>query len=76
METTEKGAARRLMKPSGMITEDHGAMANMPQGVVMKEYPKPAYGDLMGYKDNIQGIDERMRHDSDKMGKYQSRELY
>lgn len=76
MDTTDKSAARRLMKPSGMIDEDHSAMANMPQGVVMKEYPKAAYSNLGGYKDNIQGIDQRMHDDARKMGKYQSKELY
>ena len=76
MDTTDRGARRRLEKPSGMISEDDRAMANMPQGVVMKEYEKAPMASLGGYKDNIQGIDERMRHDARKMGKYQSKELY
>jgi len=76
METTNPGSSRRLMKPSGMIDEDHKAMANMPQNVVMKAYPKSPMGDLDGYKDNIQGIDERLRHDAGKMRGYQSKELY
>ena len=42
----------------------------------MKEYEKAPMASLGGYKDNIQGIDERMRHDARKMGKYQSKELY
>lgn len=76
MDTTNPGSSRRLMKPSGMITEDHSAMANMPQGVVMKQYEKTPMASLEGYKDNIQGIDERLRHDGKKMSGYQSKELY
>jgi hypothetical protein len=75
MDTTNPGMSRKLMKPSGMISEDHSAMANMPQGVVMKEYPKTPMADLMGYKDNITGIDERLSHDSKKMKGHQSKEL-
>ena len=76
MDTTSPGSSRRLMKPSGMIDEDHNAMANMPQEVRMKAYPKTPMGDLDGYKDNIQGIDERLRHDAGKMRSNQSKELY
>ena len=69
-------SGKRMMKPSGMITEDHSAMANMPQNVVMKQYEKTPMSDLQGYKDNIQGIDERLRHDAGKMRGRQSKELY
>lgn len=74
METTNPGSARRLMKPSGMIDEDHRAFANMPQNVVMKEYPKTPMANLSGYRDNIQGIDQILGSSASKMGKYQQKE--
>ena len=45
-----------------MIGEDHGAIANLPQGVVYKEYPKI---DFYSYNlnDNIRGIDKQMSDD-------------
>lgn len=59
---------RRSMEynDSMMIKEDRSAVANLPQQVVMKEYPKSPYlvdGD-MDLNDNIRGVDMQMWKDS------------
>jgi len=57
---------RRELEDSMMISEDHSAMANLPQNVMMKEYPKAPYlvdGD-MNLNDTIRGVDEQMWKDS------------
>lgn len=57
---------RQEMEDAGMIREDHNAVANLPQEVMMKEYPKtgpymPEYLD-----DTIRGIDWQMDEDDRK----------
>lgn len=47
---------------SRMIQEDHAAMANMPQNVIMKYYPSTAYDNDM-VPDTIVGIDVQVRDD-------------
>lgn len=47
---------------SMMIQEDRSAMANLPQGVSMKYYPKTAY-DNDTIPDTIVGIDVQIRDD-------------
>lgn len=51
---------------SGMIKEDKSAMANLPQSVVMKEYPKCSYmsGDL---DDTMNVIDKSRDYDVSKI---------
>ena len=45
-----------------MISKDMSAFANMPQSVIMKEYPKI---DFAGYDldDTIKGVDYQMKAD-------------
>lgn len=52
------------MHDAGMIREDHNAVANMPQEVMMKPWNKPSYG-MMDEKidDTISGINRQMGHD-------------
>lgn len=51
------------MRDAGMISEDHGAVANMPQEVKYVSWPKNARG-LEGYlDDSIRGIDKQMNED-------------
>ena len=47
----------------GMINEDHSAMANMPQAVVMKYYSKNRYS-TYDLDDTIRGVDEQIGKDS------------
>lgn len=44
------------MMPSGS-----GALANMPQNVVMREYPKPYDGMPEDLDDSIRGIDNKIK---------------
>ena len=55
---------RTEMHDAGMISEDHGAIANLPQNVMMKPYPKG--GDYIpeDLDDTIRGIDAQMHLDN------------
>ncbi len=48
------------MQDSSMISEDHSAVANMPQGVMMKSWPKVDSYMPEGLDDTISGIDRQM----------------
>lgn len=50
----------------GMIKEDRSAIANLPQQVIMKQYPESPYGNDYGLNDNIRGIDVQMSEDKVK----------
>ncbi len=41
----------------GMINSDYSAVANLPQQVMMKEYPQVPYMYQGGYADTVQGVD-------------------
>lgn len=58
------GRRKQEMEDAGMIHEDHSAVANLPQEVVMRPYPKaPGYQDY-GLDDTIGGIDYQMGKDA------------
>lgn len=74
METYERGPVlehderrrHREMSEAGYIREDRSAVANMPQKVVMRSYPKVGnyvYSDL---NDEISGVDRQMNADAEK----------
>ena len=50
----------------GMISEDHSAIANLPQNVMMKPYPRPGGYMPEDLDDTIRGIDEQMGEDNRK----------
>ena len=50
------------MRDAGMISEDHSQVANLPQEVMMKEYPKTDYF-TYDLNDDIRGIDVQMNDD-------------
>lgn len=53
----EESRHSQEMADGAMLKEDHSAMANMPQNIIMKHYPK-AYGYLPeGLDDSIRGVD-------------------
>jgi hypothetical protein len=68
--------ARKKFEDSAMIREDHSAVANLPQHVIQREWPKPYYGNLMGPDDTISGIDLQMKDDSDEMKSHSYPEKY
>lgn len=51
------------MKDAGMIHEDKSAVANMPQGVMYKSWPKSNVGLDSRLDDTISGIDRQMNMD-------------
>jgi len=54
----EKHKGRMDSGYMGMISEDHSAPANLPQGVKHEYYPKCDYVDSYYMDDSIKGIDE------------------
>lgn len=58
--------ARQEAADGDMLKEDRSAVANMPQNLIMKPYPKtPGYSES-SIDDSIRGIDEQMRADHAK----------
>jgi len=60
----------------GMISEDHSAPANLPQGVVHKYYPKNEYLDMHYLDDTIEGIDDNIDDSVRKTDHHQSDSMY
>ena len=76
MEEYESRKNRRRWEDSGMINEDKSAMANLPQNVMMKEYPKFKYGLNEYLNDTQSGIDEQIYDDMSQMKRHLSKEKY
>lgn len=47
-----------------MLNEDRSAIANMPQNIMMKQYPMPVYGMPENLDDGIRGVDNQITADS------------
>ncbi len=54
---------RQEMEDAGMIHEDHRAIANMPQEVMIKPYPRTGPYLPEGIDDTIRGVDHQMDYD-------------
>jgi hypothetical protein len=54
------------MRDAGMIHEDHGAIANLPQEVMMKPYPYAGANMPEGLDDTIRGVDHQMNELDDR----------
>lgn len=55
------------MRDAGMISEDHSAVANMPQNVKYVAWNKPSYGMVdENINDTISGINRQMSEDESK----------
>ena len=54
------------MEDGSMIREDHSAIANLPQGVMMKEYPREGGYLPESLNDTITGIDRQKNMDNNK----------
>lgn len=55
---------KQEMEDAGMIREDHSAIANLPQEVMMKPYPKDSNYMPEDLDDTLRGIDKQMNADS------------
>lgn len=60
----------------GMISEDHKALANLPQEVRMAEYPRFMYGLDPDLDDTIRGIDGQVYADDSQMKRHISKSKY
>lgn len=58
------------MSEAGMIKEDHNAIANLPQEVVMKPYPYAYSYEPEEYDDTIRGVDRQLSMDDSKRNKH------
>lgn len=59
-----------------MISEDRSAIANLPQGVMYKPWPKSKHYHDYGLDDTIRGIDEQQDKDNSKMERFMQPEKY
>lgn len=67
---------RQEMMDGMMIREDHHAIANMPQEVVYRSYPKAGHTLAPYLDDTIQGVDSQMnRDDMMKMKNFDPKKL-
>ena len=55
--------AKRYHSGGGMISQG-GKRANLPENVVMKDYPEYPCGGKEGYDDTMGGIDGKIRGDN------------
>lgn len=61
---------RQEMQDAGMIREDHSAVANLPQEVSMKYWPRENGFLPEDLDDTIRGIDRQMGYDNSKKFKH------
>jgi hypothetical protein len=76
MDEYEHRKNRERYQEDDMIREDKSAVANLPQDVKMKEYPRFRYGLNEYLDDTIKGADEQIYDDMDQMKKHLSKEKY
>lgn len=68
---------RQEKMDGGMISEDMSAIANLPQGVIYREYPKYGAGYVDGrINDTARGIEDQVASDDRSMMKKLSPEKY
>jgi len=61
----------------GMISEDRSAIANMPQGVIMKAYPSMYESEVFPHlNDTISGVDKQIHEDEGGMKRHRSKSKY
>ena len=73
MEGYYSGPEDRLKQEAvdgSMIREDHNAVANLPQNVIMRPYRKGGYGMPEALNDTIVGIDRQLDYDDGKRDKH------
>ncbi len=63
-------------RDSMMISEDKHAVANLPQHVIYKEWPKARHYVDYGLDDTIRGINHQENMDNAKMEKHLQPEKY
>jgi len=67
---TMSGEGRGSLEKPGMIYEDHRAIANLPQEVMMKPYPKVGPYMPEDLDDTQRGVNEQMDYDDKKRAEH------
>lgn len=62
----EESRRHQEMEDAGMIREDHSAIANLPQNVMIKAYPRPDGYMPEVLDDTIRGVDAQVALDNRK----------
>lgn len=75
-EGMEKRHRKMYGKDEGMISEDHKAMANLPQSPVMKEYARFPKGINGPIDDTIRRSDEMEYDNLRDIDRYKSKDKY
>jgi hypothetical protein len=57
---------RQELEDAGMIHENHSAIANLPQEVMIKPYPKSGSYIPENLDDTIKGVDRQIDYDDNK----------
>ena len=63
-------------KEGSMLSDDRSAIANLPQNVMMKPYPRCPYGVESRLDDSISGIDRQIGADDSAARRGRSKEKY
>lgn len=63
---SERSRRHKEMYANGMISEDHSAIANMPQSIKMTEYAQTGPWMPEPLDDTIRGVDKQMNADDSK----------
>lgn len=61
---------RQELEDAGMIHEDHNAIANMPQNVMIKKYPKTGPYNPEILDDTIESVDAQMDYDDSQRARH------
>lgn len=72
-EPSERGMEARA---GGMISEDHSAIANMPQAVKYVEYPKTELYLNSHLDDTMEGIKKQQNEDVSMANRHKAKSMY
>ena len=70
------GRRHQEMMDSGMISEDHSAIANLPQGVMIKDWAHKGSYMPENLDDTARGIDRQMDEDGSKRSRHERPHKY
>lgn len=72
-EASERAEERRA---GGMLSEDHSAIANMPQEVIYREYPKNELYLNSKLDDTMEGIKKQQNEDVGMANRHKPNSMY
>lgn len=71
-----KSRRHQEMADAGMIHEDHSAIANLPQGVMIKDWSHKGSSMPENIDDTARGIDRQMDEDGSKRSRHERPHKY